>query len=294
MAGHSIFAHTIADLSWPQVEAAGQREALMLLPVAVIEQHGPHLPLATDTYGAYLLCVHARKALNDAGIEALVAPPYYFGINWGTRMFPGSLTISRDLMISLLEEIMENYAGWGFRRQFVVSHHGDPQHNHAVVEAIRRARDRGIDAVLTLAGFVGPAIEEGYAGAFGTPLPLPEVAIVRASDSEHTQLLRKRATRSLLHVHAEERETSMIMRWFPDTLGPAPLESLAPVLPTMDEFNRASAEGRWRELSPLGYIGDPAVATNENGELYRLEAEDLGRAIAHHVNQTTRPADPGR
>jgi len=274
-------------MSWPQVEAAAKRGALMMLPVAVIEQHGPHLPLATDTYGAYLLCVQGRRALQELGFEALVAPPYYFGINASTGMFPGSLTISRELMIALLAEIMQNYSAWGFGTQFVVSHHGDGQHNEAVVEAIRLARDRGVDAVLTLGSFVGPIIEHEYTARFGRPLPLPDAAVVRAAESDETRRLREKVTRSSLHVHAEERETSMIMRWFPDSLDKdQTIETLTPVLPTMDEFSQACVEGRWRELSPLGYIGDPAAATVENGELYRLEAEDMAKAIAEHLSQS--------
>ena len=62
MSGCSVFTGTIADLTWPEVESAGQRHAIMLLPVAVIEQHGPHLPLATDVYGAYLLCQKHGKS----------------------------------------------------------------------------------------------------------------------------------------------------------------------------------------------------------------------------------------
>lgn len=287
MSGYSTFAGTIADMSWPEVEAAGRRRAVMMLPVAVIEQHGPHLPLATDTYGAYLLCVQARRSLQKSGVEALVAPPYYFGINSTTGMFPGSLTVSRGLMTSLLAEIMDNYASWGFGRQFVVSHHGDPEHTDAVIEAIRLARSRGVDAVLTLGGFVGPVIEHVYEATLGKSVPLPESAIVRASESERTRAVRETVTRSHLHVHAEERETSMIMRWFPDTLNEdVPLETLPLVLPTMNDFNQACAEGRWRELSPLGYIGDPATAAKDNGELYRLEAEDMAKAIARHIGQT--------
>jgi len=286
MAGYSIFAGTIADMPWPEVAAAGQRAAVLMLPVAVIEQHGPHLPLATDTYGAYLICVQAQRSLAKSGVEAVVAPPYYFGVNSTTGMFPGSLTISRQLMVSLVAEIMDNYASWGFRRQFVVSHHGDPEHNDALIEAIRLARSHEVDAVLALGGFVGPVIEQVYQATFGTSIPLPESAIVRASESDETRAFRETVTRSRLHVHAEERETSMILRWFPETLSKDhPLETLPPVLPTMDAFNQACSEGRWRELSPMGYVGDPATATRDNGELYRLEAEDLARAIARHIGE---------
>lgn len=52
--GYSIFTSTIADMSWPAVEAAGRRGVPIFVPVAVVEQHGPHLPLATDIYGGAL------------------------------------------------------------------------------------------------------------------------------------------------------------------------------------------------------------------------------------------------
>ncbi len=92
MSGYSIFAGTLADMTWPEVEAAGSQNTPLLVPVAVIEQHSRHLPLATDTYGAYLLCSLIQEHLADRGVQVLIAPPYYFGVNATTSMFPGSLT----------------------------------------------------------------------------------------------------------------------------------------------------------------------------------------------------------
>ncbi len=285
MGGYSIFEGTIADMTWPEVDEAARRNALLLVPIAVIEQHGPHLPLATDTYGAYLLCVRVKAELADAGFEALVAPPYYFGMNPTTGMFPGSLTVDRRTMVAILSQLLLNYADWGFKRQFVLNHHGDPTHNDAIMEAIRSVRSQGVDAVYTMGGFVRQFIEEAYTSAFHKPLPLPADALLQAPESEETKAARERLTKSSLHVHAEEFETSMIMRWFPDTLAAeAGVEDLAPVLPTEAEFGRAVRDGKWRELSPLGYIGDPSVATAETGEIYAMEAADVARAIVEWLS----------
>jgi creatinine amidohydrolase len=280
MEGHSIFRETIADMTWPAVDEAARRQAIMLVPIAVIEQHGPHLPLATDIYGAYLLSVRIKAELADRGIEALVAPPYYFGMNPTTGMFPGSLHIDRETMVRMITQLLLNYGRWGFTRQFVLNHHGDPTHNDAIMEAIRSVRSQGVDAVYTMGGFVRQFIEEAYTSAFHKPLPLPESALLQAPESEATKQARERFTKSALHVHAEEYETSMIMRWYPDTLAPGvDVKALAPVLPTPEEFDQAIQEGKWRELSPLGYIGDPSVAAPETGEIYALEAADVARAI---------------
>jgi len=280
MEGYSIFKDTIADMTWPAVDEAARKKVPMLVPIAVIEQHGPHLPLATDIYGAYLLCSHIKAALAKAEIEAVIAPPYYFGMNPTTGMFTGSLHIDRETMVSVLTQLFLNYGRWGFNRQFILNHHGDPAHNDAIMEAIRSVRSQGIDAVYTMGGFVRQFIEEAYTSAFHKPLPLPESALLQARESEATKLARERRTRSALHVHAEEFETSMIMRWYPDTLDPdVNVKGLEPVLPTPEEFDQAIQNGRWRELSPQGYIGDPSVAETETGEIYALEAADIARAI---------------
>lgn len=281
MGSYSIFEGTIADMTWVAVEEAARRKAIMLVPVAVIEQHGPHLPIATDTYGAYLLTVHIKNELARAGAEAVIAPPYYFGMNSTTRTFPGSLHIDRETMVAVLTQLLRCYGEWGFERQFVLNHHGDPSHNDAIMEAIRTVRAEGIDAVYTMGGFVQQFIEEAYTSAFHRSLPLPDEALLRAPQSEATRRARERLIKSDLHVHAEELETSMIMRWFPGTGDPGvEIEGLTPVLPTTEEFDEAIQQGKWRELFPLGYIGDPSVAEADTGAVYALEAVDIARAIA--------------
>jgi creatinine amidohydrolase len=286
MAGYSIFAGTIADMTWLQVEAAAKRGASMLVPIAVIEQHGPHLPLATDTYGAYFLCTTIREELAKAGIEAVVAPPYYFGINSTTWMFPGSLTVRRPGMVEVLTDIFGGFARAGFKQLFVLNHHGDPEHNDAIMEAIRNVREQGVDAIYTMGGFQRHFIQEAYEGMYKRPLPLPPEALLVAPESEETRVRREAVTRSDFGVHAEERETSLIMRCFPETVDPSvTIKDLVPVMPTMAEFNRAAGEMKWRELSPLGYVGDPSVAAEDNGELYAFEAKDIATAMADRLRR---------
>ena len=278
--GYSIFADTIADMDWPAVEAAAARGAVMMVPVAVIEQHGSHLPLATDTYGAYLACTLIRADLQAAGIEAVIAPPYFLGMNYTTRMFPGSLNISRQTLMAALGECLRNYASWGFTTQFVLNHHGDPQHNAAIIDLIREVRREGIDAVYTMGGFIQQFIEEAYKSWYGEGLPTDDPAMLLAGESAETREAVERLSRQSWGIHADERETSMIMRWFPETLRNAEtIKDLEPMIPGLPAFDAAVARDGWRELSPLGYLGDPAVATTENGDLYQFEARDMARAV---------------
>lgn len=283
MKGYSIFADTIADMTWPEVESAADRGAAIMVPIAVIEQHGPHLPLATDTYGAHLLCSLTRAELAKMGLEVLIAPPYYFGLNVTTGMFPGSITVKSETMVTVLTEILENYARWGFGRILILNHHGDPQHNRAIVTAIKALRARGVKATYVVGGIVQEFIDAAYEAVFHEPLPLQGDEIVRAVDSQATVEARARLTRSRLpfDVHAGERETSMIMRWCPDLLSDrVDVASIEPAPETLREFHTAEPAGKWREISPSGHIGDPAVATAANGDLYALEATDIARAVA--------------
>jgi creatinine amidohydrolase len=283
MDGYSIFSDTIADMTWPAVEEAASRHLPILVPVAVIEQHGHHLPLATDTYGAHLLCSLVKSELATMGLDCVIAPPYYFGLNVTTGMFPGSLSVRPETMVAVLSEILQNYARWGFDRQLIINHHGDPQHNQAIVQAIKTLRAQDIRATYVVGGIIQEFIDAGYEAAFHEPLPLQGDEIVRAVDSAATLAARERLTRSSVpfDVHAGERETSLIMRWYPDLLNAdVALADIQPVPESHRQFQRAESEGRWRELSPWGHIGDPAAASIENGDLYALEAADIARAVA--------------
>jgi creatinine amidohydrolase len=286
LVGYSIFDETIADMTWVEVEEAAKKDSIMLVPIGVIEQHGPHLPLATDTYGAYLVSVLTKAELEKRGIDTVIAPPYYFGMTLGTSMFPGTVHINREPMIAVLTEALVSYSQSGFKKQFIVSHHGDPQHNDAIFQAIMNAREQGVEAVYVLAGFGIDVIQSVYTSVFGKPFPLPPSALIIAETSDETKEAQKRLTKSKMIVHAGERETSMIMRWFPDTLKEKErIETYPPVTPAFEEFSQSVMRGGWRELSPLGYVGEPHVSKKENGELYAHEARDGATAIAKFLKK---------
>lgn len=282
MNGYSIFADTLADMAWPAVEAAGKRNLPLLMPVAVIEQHSLHLPLATDTYGAVLLCRLIKARLAELGHDSVVAPPYYWGINASTCMFPGSFTVRPETMTAALVDILAGCASWGFTRQFVINHHGDTDHNRALAEAVGELRDRHIETTYVLGGLIAGFVPSTSGALFGERRPLSGDELLRVADSETTKAARGRLTRSPgLDVHAGERETSLIMRFFPETMaGDVDHRALQPAPETLRQFVKAERSGGWRELSPDGHIGDPARATVDNGELYEYEATDMAAAIA--------------
>ena len=89
----NIFANTMADMKWTDISKCVEENAIVLLPMGVIEEHGPHLCLATDIYTAHIYCNAARNNLEGRSIVTVIAPPFYWGICQAARGFIGSFKI---------------------------------------------------------------------------------------------------------------------------------------------------------------------------------------------------------
>jgi creatinine amidohydrolase/Fe(II)-dependent formamide hydrolase-like protein len=148
-----------------------------------------------------------------------------------------------------------------------------------------RLRDQGTETTYVLGGLLGSLLDPQKPASFGESRPLVGDELIRVTDSEATRAARDRLTESLgPDIHAGERETSLIMRFFADTLDrEVDFRRLEPAPERPELFGKAALSGGWRRVSPLGYIGDPAKATSENGELYELEAADVSAAIAEFL-----------
>jgi len=89
----NIFEGTMAHMTYLQIEEAAREGTSVLFPIGVIEEHGPHLPLAVDVYGSYLQSRGVKSELERKGIKSLIAPPFYWGINVATGSFGGSFKV---------------------------------------------------------------------------------------------------------------------------------------------------------------------------------------------------------
>ena len=88
---YSIFENTMADMSYQEVEEAAKDGSTVLFPISVIEEHGPHLPLATDTYIAYQQAIETKKKLSSKDIKAIIVPPFYWELILLQVHFPALL-----------------------------------------------------------------------------------------------------------------------------------------------------------------------------------------------------------
>jgi creatinine amidohydrolase len=151
----------LAALTSPEAEAAAAAGALLAVPVGATEQHGPHLPLSTDTDLAAALC--ARLA--EARPLVLVAPSLGYGASGEHEGFAGTLSVGTEALELLLVELGRS-ATLTFPRVLLVSAHGG--NAVPVRRAERRLRAESRDVRAWLAAWDGDA----HAGHAETSLQL--------------------------------------------------------------------------------------------------------------------------
>ncbi|BAX91043.1 mycofactocin biosynthesis peptidyl-dipeptidase MftE [Mycobacterium shigaense] len=112
----------------------------ILIPLGSTEQHGPHLPLDTDTRIATAVARGARARLDE---QWLVAPAIAYGASGEHQSFAGTISIGTDALTTLLVEYGRSAASWGHRLVFVNGHGGNVA---ALDAAVRQLRSEGRDA----------------------------------------------------------------------------------------------------------------------------------------------------
>jgi creatinine amidohydrolase len=137
---------TLADTRWTDLEDGSG--LLLVVPVGATEQHGPHLPMTTDTD----IAVALAAALDRERGDVVVAPPVAFGSSGEHQGFPGTLSIGREATELLLVELGRS-ATDTFRRVLFVSTHGG--NVEAVNAAMRRLRQEGRDVRAWSPGWEG-------------------------------------------------------------------------------------------------------------------------------------------
>lgn len=238
-------------LTWKQVEALPKNEALLVLPTAAIEQHGHHLPLATDTLLNNYLLGHALQLLpEEMPIYAL--PPLCYGKSNEHIGFPGTLSVSASTLMAVIRDIASSLHAGGFKRLVFYNTHGG---NSSLIDIM--ARD--LRAEFGLQVFC----------LYGASVKLPGLAPQEAAYG----------------YHAGEVETSLLLDATPDLVHPDQytasyirrLSDEGVLLP-----EKAAATYAWltRDIAPTGVIGDPAASSAEKGLAWRrLMAQGIADAL---------------
>ncbi len=242
--GYSIFDETMVDLAWPEIEAAIKQRAIVLFPLGVVEEHGPHMGLAVDIYAVCIVARLTKRYLESRSIRTLIAPPYYWGINGLTSSFAGSFTVQPETMKAALLQTMESLKNWGVQYIFALGWHGEGKHNQVILEAVKEAQS-------------GLSLKSYYL------ITEAQVRNFQLSGQEDYILVEKTPPANYSSpywdVHAGASETAVMLKYFPQHVNVDLAKTLQPTRFTTEDMPALRQGGdEARKLIPFGYIGDPA------------------------------------
>lgn len=217
----------IERLSWTEVEAAlaaGKRRAIVC--AASTEQHGPHLPEATD---ALLGEAYAGGLASKLG-DALVAPIIRPACSEHHMAFAGSLTISEQLLMDIIDAYLASLRRHGFERFVLMSSHGG---NYPVLA--RWERERPASDTVVVSDF--QVFDAGF------------------------EAIRRFGRTDSAGPHAEVLETSMMLHLHPDLVH---MDRAVTGFTGESSLDDVLTRGM-RAITPNGILGDPVGATAEMG-----------------------------
>ena len=108
-------------------------QAVAVLPTAAIEQHGPHLPIITDTLICGTVAEQASQAASEQGHRTVVAPVFCYGSSHHHRPFPGVLSLRSSTYMDAVTEVLEGLVLAGFSKLVVLNGHGGNADPNGVV-----------------------------------------------------------------------------------------------------------------------------------------------------------------
>lgn len=131
--------HDWTAIHWPDFAASEPSRWIAVLPLAAIEQHGPHLPLGTDAMIAEAYLTETRKLLS-ADLPVTFLPVQSIGLSTEHIAFPGTLTLSAEAALQSWTAIGESVARAGVRKMVIVTSHGGNSAAMSLVAQDLRAR----------------------------------------------------------------------------------------------------------------------------------------------------------
>jgi creatinine amidohydrolase len=246
---------------WQSLTTAGVRQAVaddpvVVLPLAAVEQHGPHLPLSTDLdIGLGLLASAFHHLPND--FPAWVLPPQAVGCSREHMRFPGTLSLEPELLAAIVYQLGAAAAGAGVRRMVLCNSHGG--NRQLLDSAGLRLREQHRLLVVRVSYF---------------ELPRPSSVDLPESEWRHG-------------LHGGAVETAMMMHLRPELVRTGEMRPAWSLGVDLEKtMNRLGAAGAapfsWLadDLSGTGVMGDPGLADSAMGErLVRHYGEALGEII---------------
>jgi creatinine amidohydrolase len=233
------------DLTTTDFETLDVEHSIAVLPVAAVEQHGPHLPVATDMAINQGMLGELTTQL-PAHLSMLILPLQAIGKSDEHLRSPGTLTLSAETALRAWVEIGESVARTGLRKLVIINSHGGNSEILGIVTHELRIRCQML------------AVHTSW-NRFGKPEGLYSPA-----ECEHG-------------IHGGDVETSLMLHFRPDLVRQDKAQNFVSTGERMEkEFAVLRASGpqafAWiaQDLNAQGVVGDASRATAEKGRLTAL------------------------
>jgi creatinine amidohydrolase len=244
--------HRWSELTWPELQTIVADDPVVILPLGSTEQHGPHLPLSTDTDICVALADGAAEVAAARGLTVVVAPAVWTGYSPHHMDFPGTITLEPNTFIDLIGDVVTSLYHHGVRHVLLLNSHGG---NVALAKV---AADR-----------VATRTDRSPVLCTYWHLVANEVSALRRSPAGGMG-------------HACELETSLQLaindaRVRTDKLQPSIVPATSPYHHAeMFASNRVAVYRPFKEYSASGVIGDPTLASQELGvRIHRATVEAI-------------------
>ncbi len=224
----------LGELTWPEARNRFKKVDIALLPVGSFEQHGPHLPLDTDTFDAERLAAAVASACTDP--KPFVLPVIPYGISYHHEDFSGTISVNPQTLSNLIYDIGMSAARHGITKLVIINGHGgNIPALHFAAQMINR------DANIFTCVDTGESSDPDIFAMVETP-----------ND-----------------VHAGEIETSSALAVRPDSVRKEAIKKFVPRFSNRYLNFTSKRSIAWyahvAKISPSGVLGDPTKATRDKG-----------------------------
>ncbi|MYV57537.1 creatininase family protein [Streptomyces sp. SID3212] len=229
----------LAEMTTVEAATAVTASPVVIIPAGAFEQHGPGMPLATDTIRAEGVAERVAAGLDG---RVVIGPPLPVGVSPHHLAFAGTVTLTTTTLATVVREYVESLHRHGWRKILVVTGHGG---NNATLTTVAQ------DLLTT-----HPDLQ--FAWTPVTPLAADVVSEMGVSE---------------VHGHSGEAETAQMLHLAPHLVHNDRLVPGTTATDQLDPLSRLARHGshpalavRYDRLSENGVLGDPRWATAEDGQ----------------------------
>jgi len=240
----------IEEMNWKQIDGLDRNKTIFFLPISIIEEHGPHLPVGMDFLVSKDLAIETIKFLNRKKPELtyVLLPAVPLGHCKTNKDFPGTISVSGKVIKDVVYGIGSSLGGHGFKYLIIFNWHLDFTHLKGIYQGMKKIMSKYDMRVYEPTGpyFWNKKIDLW-------DVELKKQGVDFNFDPEE-------------QFHAGFRETSLMKYRYPYLV-----DEIHKKLPHVyvDLMSRKSHGKTFKELGLKdGYVGSPSNANEEYGKLY--------------------------